>query len=84
MTSPSSSLDLPQDEYGITEPGLPPSGKVGSLSGTEIDCTRGESSSKVEDRIRKRLRELKNLRAEIDRDIAMLEGTLGLIGEDSS
>jgi hypothetical protein len=83
-TSPSSSLDLLQGGDDIAKPGLPPIRETDRLSGTEIDCTRGESSSQVEDRVMKRLRELKILRAEIDRDIAMLEGTLGLIGENSS
>ena len=87
MTSRFSPLDLPQDRGDITEPRLSPSGETDRLSGTEIDCTRGESSSKVEDRIIKRLKELKILRAEmtqeIDQDIAILEGTLALIGEES-
>jgi hypothetical protein len=81
MTSRSSSLDLPQDDDDITEPGLSPSAETDRLSGAEIDCTRGD------DRILKKLGALKALRAEmtqeIDRDIAMLEGTLGLIGEEN-
>lgn len=79
LPSETSSLDLPQGGDDIAEPGLPPIRETDRLSGIESDCTGGESSSQAEDRVMKRLRKLKILRAEIDRDIAMLEGTLGLI-----
>lgn len=86
MASPSPSPELAQDGDDVTEGVLSPSENTDLLLGMELDCRIGELS-KVEDRILRKLKALKTLRAEmtreIDRDITMLEGSLGLIEENS-
>jgi len=50
----------------------------------ESGIERLDACSEGLDRLEKKLRELKAARAEIDQDIAMIEGALGLVEDNSS
>jgi hypothetical protein len=53
-------------------------------SNTELVAERPGAYSGGLDRLEKKLRDLKAARAEIDQDIAMIEGALGLVEDNSS
>jgi hypothetical protein len=49
-----------------------------------MQSTNEYAYTRAEDKVKKRLRALRALRAEIDQDILSLEHALSVIGEDSS